>query len=138
MTQSASPTGSEALAWRGWIGLPHVIGADPRDGEAACCLVMASVVLASGGIELPMGLDHWLSLAREGSREALELGFQLFTSPLQEPEQYALTLMENGEAGLGLGVVVEPSWLLTCHHSRGVIALPLRALKAAQFRKIAK
>jgi hypothetical protein len=99
---------------------------------------MASVVLASGGIELPMGLDHWLSLAREGSREALELGFQLFTSPLQEPEQYALTLMENGEAGLGLGVVVEPSWLLTCHHSRGVIALPLRALKAAQFRKIAK
>lgn len=124
------------LNWRSWIGLPHVIGSDPRDGQAGCCLVMASVVLGASGVKLPLGLDHWLGLAKEGSWEALALGFRFFTSPLQAPQELALTLLDNGVHGLGLGVVVEPRWLLTCHHSRGVIAVPIRALRPTDFRQV--
>jgi hypothetical protein len=136
MARNNCPCEESPLKWRDWIGLPHVIGSNPREGQAGCCLVIASVVLASGGVELPMGLDHWLGLARDARWDELRDGFEAFTSPLQGAQELALTLLDNGSHGLGLGVVVEPRWLLSCHHERGVIAIPTTVLRPRDFRQV--
>lgn len=121
--------------WSEWLGLPHAIGADPREGRAACCLVICKVVLDAAGYQTP-SIDHWLELAKQGEWIHLQLAFDKHCYPVPEPQLHAMALIRNGSHGLGLGIVVEDSRLLLPHHRKGVITLPTQKLRLLQYRML--
>lgn len=114
--------------WHSWIGLPHAFGANPEDGVGCDCLVMAWLVLAEARIPRPPFDQQWLDLARSGCWPDLEHKWNSATRQLPAPAPYALTLFNNGSAGLGVGVVVD-NGLLMVHHKRGVCWLPLAVVR---------
>lgn len=113
--------------WRSYIGLPHVFGADPADGEGADCLVLVMGVLDDLGIAHPPFDEQWLQLAKRGAWEQLESLWKQGTTALAGPEEGAVTLLRNGPAGLGVAVVIDGG-LLMVHHRRGVVWIPLHLL----------
>jgi hypothetical protein len=120
--------------WRRFIGLPHALAADPHQGEAADCLLVAFSVLAEAGRPHPEPNPHWFELARASRWSELQTIWSDLTEPLSGPEPYAVTLIKNGPAGLGVGVVVDDGLLIT-HHRRGVSWVPLSALKPLSFAR---
>jgi len=63
MTLTTSQT-LHRVPWHKWVGLPHRLGADPRDGEACCCLELWFAV--ADGVEIHIAeKDHLRMLARE-------------------------------------------------------------------------
>lgn len=118
--------------WRRYIGLPHVFGADPENGEGADCLVMVFGVLDAMGVSHPRLNQQWLELAAAGDWPQLQRLWAAGTRPLPAPEDGAVTLIQNGAGGLGVAVVVDGG-LLMVHHRRGVIWTPLEALKPLSY-----
>lgn len=110
-----------------WLGLPHEIGADPRNGQAACCLVMAKILLEANGQSAP-SIDEWIEMARDGEWDLLRDAFYRNTEELPKAEPYSLTLLEDEQEGLGLGTVIPGRLLLVPLHKRGVGTIPLFAL----------
>lgn len=129
MNQSATIS-----AWRRFIGLPHGLGADPHQGEAADCLLVACAVLAEAGQPYPTVNPHWFELARNARWDELQSIWREFTEPVSGPEPYAVTLIKNGPAGLGVGVVVDDGLVIT-HHKRGVTWVPLSALRPLTYAR---
>lgn len=122
--------------WTAWIGLPHEIGADPREGKAACCLVMARILLRAAGLPFPEIEDDLLALARAQQWPRLTRIFHEYVEPIPEPEPWAMTLVQNGPAGLGIGTVVPGPYVLLPHHRRGVKAIPIVALKQLNYHRL--
>lgn len=118
--------------WTRWIGLPHVFGANPEDGQGCDCLVMVWAVLDAAGVHHPPFDVRWLALAEAGEWLQLQQLWDAATRPLPGPEQHAICLFHNGPAGLGVGVVVDDGLLLV-HHRRGVAWVPLTALRRLTF-----
>ena len=118
--------------WMRWIGLPHAFGANPKDGVACDCVLMVWAVLDEAGVQHPPFEQDWLTLAEAGEWAALEELWTSGTRELTTPEPYAVTLLHNGPAGLGVGVVIDDG-LLMVHHKRGVYWAPLSAFKRLPF-----
>ena len=118
--------------WMRWIGLPHAFGAIPKDGVACDCVLMVWAVLDEAGVQHPPFEQDWLTLAEAGEWAALEELWTSCTRELTTPEPYAVTLLHNGPAGLGVGVVIDDG-LLMVHHKRGVYWAPLSAFKRLPF-----
>lgn len=118
-----------APIYHSWLGLPHEIGADPRDGKAACCLVMARILLEEAG-QIPPPIDQWIEMARSGQWEPLRDAFYRHTEELPQAEPWSISLLDDPKEGLGIGTVVPGRFMLVPLHSRGVTALPLFALAA--------
>lgn len=121
--------------WADWIGLPHELGADPRQGKGACCLLICQILLTRAGYVFP-DCSPLLEQAKNRNWAALQLTFDKYTYPIQSAEINGLTLIRNGLHGLGLGIVVEENRLLFPHHKRGVIAAPIDQLRTLQYRKL--
>jgi hypothetical protein len=123
------------IDWSDWLGLPHRIGADPREGKAACCLVIARIVLQDAGLATPP-IDQMIEQAQAGDWIPLQRQFYSFCEATTAPELHSITLLRNGAAGLGVGTIVAPNTLLTLHHRRGVIALPVNRLRLLKFYRV--
>lgn len=121
-------------AWRRFIGLPHVLAADPYQGEAADCMLVACAVVAEAGRPSPAIDPKWFELARAGEWATLQSIWAEITEPLDGPEPYAVALIDNGPTGLGVAVVVDDGLLIT-HHRRGVTWVPLGALKPLSYAR---
>lgn len=119
-------------AWMQWLGLPHGFGAHPEDGLAADCVLMVWSVLDAAGINHPPFEQSWLDLAERGAWDELQQLWTRGTRLLLAPQEYAVTLFENGAAGLGVGVVIDEG-LLMVHHRRGVCWMPLSAMKRLSY-----
>lgn len=133
MQQSVIDT---STAWLKWIGLPHEIGADPRQGKAACCLVIARVLHQNAGRYFPPIEEELLALVTDKAWSKLTKKFAEYTVPLEAPEDWALTLVRNGPHGLGVGTVVPGEYLLLPHHRRGVTAIPMSMLRPMTFHRV--
>jgi hypothetical protein len=120
------------LAWHNWIGLPHWLGADPRDRYGACCLRMAYALHEAAGTPMPPFQAEWLVMARDGKWNDLEAAFHSITSPIEGPRLWSLIPI-TGHKKFGIGVVVQDQMMLTPHHQRGVMAIPLRCVPDATF-----
>ena len=120
--------------WRPWLGLPHVIGADPAEGRGACCLLMAQALYRAAGRPFP-DPDPLLEHARRGMWGLLQLEFEKRCEPLPAPEPLALVLLRNPREGLGLGIHVG-THLLMPHHRRGVVAVPVELLKPLSYCRL--
>lgn len=123
------PRNHPDLIWRPWIGLPYRLGADPREGEACCCLNLTSLVLEAAGINPPPLQTEWLKYAKVHNWSAIEEAFYNNTK-LHEcqypdrPAPYSICLLRSRDA-MGLGIVTEARSILTALHSIGVATIPL-------------
>jgi len=110
--------------WPTWVSakLPHVIGADPDDGQGICCLVMAAKVRRSAGLAMPDLDPQWFAMAAAGDWEQLQQQWERLMEPCRL-EPYVLVLQRQ-PLGLGVGVVVDDG-LLIVHHRRGAQWLPM-------------
>ena len=116
------------FAWHQFIGLPHGLAADPLDGIAADCLLVAFRTLEAAGRSHPPVDPYWFQLAAEGRWTKLgELCRRVFI-PIEKPEPFAIALIDNGPMGLGVGIHVDDGILIT-HHRRGVVWIPIRSFK---------
>lgn len=121
------------IPYHRWIGLPHKLGADPADGEAADCLMVAYRVLLEAGIKCPSIKKEWIDLAASGEWVKLEDQWNLIMEPIETPEQYALSMSRNDETGFNIGVVVDDG-VLFVHHRKGVAWMPLSFVRASFWR----
>lgn len=119
--------------WRQWLGLPHQIGADPTEGQGACCLRMAQALYAAAGRPFP-NPQPFINLARCGEWRRLSFEFGRLCDPLPGPEPLALTLLRNPSEGLGIGIHLGTHLLLP-HHRRGVVAIPADQLKPLPYHR---
>ena len=122
------------MDWKRWIGLPHKFGADPEDGVACDCLLMAWRVLDHAGVKHPDFNAYWLEMAKQKRWLELETLWRDGTIELEAAEPHAVTLMRNGPNGLGVGIVVDDG-LLIVHHKRGVRWVPLDYMPHLRFYK---
>ena len=116
------------MTWRNYLGLPHAFGADPENGKGADCVVMVFRILDDLGVHHPPFQQHWLDLASANRWHELLTLWDEITAPLPAPENGAVTLIQNGKAGLGIAIVVDEG-LLMVHHRRGVVWVPLHLMK---------
>ena len=123
------------MDWREWLGLPHEIGADPREGRAACCLVMTTLLLRDAGLN-PPDPAGWIDLAMKGDYASIQMEIDKYFEPVNYPEMLSFTILRNGVHGLGVGIVVEPNTLLLVHHVKGVVTLPINRLRLMQFNRL--
>jgi hypothetical protein len=119
--------------WQDWIGLPHRIGADPRDGEAACCLQMVYAIYEEVGLPIPEFDRAWIRMAKHGQWADLYEEFEAATTTADK-ELWALTPLIATDS-FGIGVVVQDDLLLCPHHRRGVVAIPAVAMPSLTFHR---
>lgn len=123
------------FTWQQFLGLPHALAADPLEGQAADCLLLALRVMEEAGIAHPPVDPHWFALAEAHRWADIQAIFEEFTEPVAEAEPYALALITNGAAGMGVGIFIENGLLIT-HHKRGVVWVPQKHLKPMQFYRV--
>jgi len=122
------------IDWKRWIGLPHMFGVHPESGQGCDCVLMVWAILDSVGVNHPAFDERWLLMGADGRWDELRQLWESRTQKLEEPQEHAVTLFENGPAGLGVGIVVDNGALIV-HHTRGVCWVPFRVLRGAQFCK---
>lgn len=119
--------------WLEWIGLPHRPGADPTEGEAACCLVMAQRLLHLAGEEEFRITPEWYDWFAAGDWDRIEHEFRSLTYPCPAGRW---ALVPFWGPPFGLGVVLPDQLILIPHHTRGVIAAPFRAFSDLTFHRV--
>lgn len=115
-----------------YLGLKHKFAADPKDGEAADCLLLCFTLLDEAGIYRPKLDSTWMEMAKNGLWQSLETVWKSNTVPISKPEPYAVTLHWNkarpGHPRLGVSTVIENSetlGIVMIHARKGVVWLPL-------------
>ena len=118
--------------WRQWIGLPHELGADPRQGKGCCCLKLSQIVLEAVGQKPPQINSQWyeLSLQQRWDEAAkLFLSYVIETDPWR---QWSIVPFWSPQM-FGIGLVVQDRMVLTSLHTRGACVIPARALRSPDF-----
>jgi hypothetical protein len=127
--------------WTSWVGLPHEIGADPRQGNSACCVQIAKILLESQGIVFPVCPDLIYRLAEEKNTTELRELFEQNTEKIETPKPYCLSLFLDESVGFGVGIVVPDHvngrlFLLIPHHRKGVLPVPVDVLPSLKFYRV--
>ena len=120
--------------WQEWIGLPHRVGADPRDGQAACCLRMVYAIYEEVGLPIPAFDSSWIRMAREKRWADLYEEFESVTYEIGDKELWALVPLIATDS-FGIGVIVQDDMVLVPHHRRGVAAIPPAAMPPLTFHR---
>lgn len=114
--------------WSRWVGLPWALGADPRDGRAACCFRTAQAIREELGLPWPADrMEHWYSDASAGAWEGLRWDWEDMTRPIEKPEVGALIRFDNPDDTFGVGVLPDERTLITVRHRGRLIAGPISA-----------
>jgi hypothetical protein len=116
-----------------WIGLPHGLGADPDDGIAADCAIIAVKILTAQGFDAPPVDALWFNLAAQGRWLPLFRIWRQYLEPWDAPGLGCLQLHYKPGGPLGMGVFVDGGFL-TVSHSRGVIWRPVASKTGTLWR----
>lgn len=115
-----------------YLGLKHGFGADPKDGEAADCLLLCFTLLDEIGISRPQLNSNWLDMARSGLWESLETIWNNHTRAIETVEAGCVALHWNRpnhkHPRLGICTAIEHNGTLGAvmiHARKGVVWLPL-------------
>lgn len=135
------------MSFHQFLGLKHEFGADPRDGKAADCLLLAFALLDEAGVHHPPIDQNWFELGRVGMWETLAMEWQKQTVELDGPEPWAVALHWNrprlNHPRLGISTVVENEsnlGIVVVNAKKGVVWLPLNTpgLRPFSFCKFVK
>jgi hypothetical protein len=110
--------------WRDYIGLPHEIGADPRDGIAADCLLLVFAVQDELGIPHPEPDERWFEAARNDQIQMLCDEFFDGTEVVDEVSDGCFTLLTVGLQKIGFAIRIEGGALTVNEKRGGVIWIP--------------
>lgn len=115
-----------------FLGLKHKLGADPKNGEGADCLLLCFTLLDEAGIHRAEFNPEWLKMAEAGQWLQLERIWNTITRPVSEPVTGSVALHWNKPSKthprLGVSTVVENNGTLgivMIHGRKGVVWLPL-------------
>lgn len=112
--------------WRDWTGLPWQLGADPRQGRAACCFRTAQAVRECLGLPWPADrMEGWYRAARNGDWMNLRAQWDELTEPILRPETGALIRFDNLDGTFGAGVLPDSRTFITVRHKGRLIAGPV-------------
>jgi hypothetical protein len=120
-----------------WVGLPHRIGADPRLGEGACCLVIASIINDQLGQPFPHQMvPQWIEMARQGDWAPIRRSFYRRTAQTGAPRPGDLHLfIAPGTDALGLGTVLCADWMILPVEDAGVRMAPRKLWSTWEIRR---
>jgi hypothetical protein len=130
-----------------YLGLKHEFGADPKDGEAADCLLLCFALLDEGGFYRPPFDPRWMDMALSGLWDSLQIVWNNHTEHVDHVEAGCVALHWNRPNSkhprLGISTVVEDSGnlgVVMIHARKGVVWLPLTTpgLPTLNFRRFAK
>lgn len=114
--------------WRKWSGLPWQLGADPRDGKAACCFRTAQAVREELGMPWPADLmRHWYAEAGRGAWRGLGEDWDGMTEQVERPEAGALIRFDRGDGSFGIGVLPDEKTFITVRHYGRLVIGPVTA-----------
>jgi hypothetical protein len=117
--------------WTHWVGLPWALGADPRDGKAACCFRTAQAIREGLGMPWPARrMQNWYSAARRGDWDRLLQDWEEITAPTETPAAGTLIRFDNPSDGsFGVGVLPDERSFITVRHYGRLIAGPISACR---------
>jgi len=119
------------------VGLPWALGADPRDGKAACCFRTAQAAREELGMHWPADqMEHWYSDAQAGAWQGLRWDWLDMTTPIEQPEAGALIRFDNQDDSFGVGVLVDAQTLLTVRHHGRLIVGPFSAFRRLKLYRL--
>jgi len=114
--------------YRGWVGLPWQLGADPREGRAACCFRTAQATREELGMPWPADwMEHWYQEARQGQWDSLRADWDGSTERIERPETGALIRFDNGNDTFGVGVLPNERTFITVRHCGRLVVGPISA-----------
>lgn len=116
-----------------WIGLPYRFGANPDDGEGADCLILAHKILDSVHAPCPPLQAKWLQLAREEKWGELQVEWDKYMIPVEQPKLYDLHMKRSDGGEFSIGTVVDDG-LVFVSHRKGVAWIPLSLVKGNFWR----
>lgn len=125
------------MTYHQYLGLPAQLQADPRDGKAADCLLLAFAILDDLGKPHPAPEAAWFDAVTAGRWWELEALWRRYTRPLNGPCTGAVTLLESKRSTghrLGVGTVVDDH-LVMVHPRKGVVAAPVEAFPSFTYRE---
>lgn len=113
--------------WRQWVGLPWELGADPRDGRAACCFRTVQAVREALGLPWPSDrMAGWYRQASSGAWDNLRQAWDELTEPTQAKEPGTLIRFDNGNS-FGVGALLTSDIFVTVRHHGRLIVGPRSA-----------
>jgi hypothetical protein len=119
--------------WKRYLGLPHGTGADPEDGHAADCLLLAFRVLDMLEAPHPAVDPNWFNMAEQMDWAPLKALFDATTEPSHGPGEGAVSLLR---APTCLGMVVSiGGGVLFVDQSTGVNWTPLHLCRRLRWRR---
>lgn len=114
--------------YRKWVGLPWRLGADPRDGKAACCFRTAQATREELGLPWPADwMGYWYSRARQRDWGTLRAEWGEHTERIEQPEAGALIRFDHPDESFGVGVLPDDRTFVTVRHCGRLIAGPISA-----------
>lgn len=114
--------------WSNWVGLPWQLGADPRQGRAACCFRTAQAAREALKLGWPADrMDDWYRMARAGAWDDLRQEWEALTEPIEKPEPGALIRFDNNDGSFGVGVMLDARIFATVRHHGRLIVGPRAA-----------
>jgi hypothetical protein len=121
-----------------WLGLPHEVGADPREGKAACCLVIAAIVAKDAGRPFPHKLlPQLLEMALQNQWDALKRTYYRRTVQAVAPRTGDLHLFtDKATDALGLGTVISDEYMILPTHDCGVRFAPRKIWQPFEMRRV--
>lgn len=128
------------MSFHRFLGLKHEFGADPKDGQAADCLLLCFALLDDIGVYRPNLNPEWLKMADMGLWQSLETVWNNHTIPVSSVQAGNVALCWNRPSRhhprLGISTLVEDNGILgvvMIHARKGVIWLPLATPGLTQF-----
>lgn len=118
--------------WMGWVGLPWEWGADPRDGQAACCFRSSQAVREQLGMPWPNErMEAWYRLARLGVWAKLRHDWYACTRIVEEPRPGLLLKFDQPDDSFGVGALASADVAIVVRHFGRLHAIP-----ACHWRKL--
>jgi hypothetical protein len=117
-----------------WIGLPHLVGADPRKGEGADCLLLSFALAEEAGLEhppLPANLFRWYRLGKIGDLAAL---FLEHSEPVEAPTEGCIAIRVQPGAMLGVCTFTDGGVAYVSEET-GVAWVPAHRLPGLSWRR---
>jgi hypothetical protein len=123
---------NNTIDWMRLVGMPYRMCADPRKGRATDCIHLAFYILELADEHPPKMDRDWYRMLAQKDAEGLRQEWISISSPTYGPEQYATTLLPEGD--FAIAIVVDGG-ILCVRPEIGVHWTPLSNVHPMNYRR---